>query len=516
MKAYLSKSKILSWLQCPRRLWLEVHQPELAEVSDVATAIMANGNVVGEVARSLHPGGILIERQSDLSAATRQTQALVSAKPPRPLFEATFSHDGLLVRNDILVPEKRSWRLIEVKSSTSVKDYHLQDAAIQCHVLEQAGVRLVGVEIQYINKEFVYPGKGIYHQVKRNGKVNSLFAQQDVSTEIRPRVKKEVPKWIEGARSTLAGKMPKGSDNCHEPFDCPFTGYCHPQTTDYPIERLPRIKAAQAEALRAQGYGDIRQIPAGVLKNKQHERVRTITVSGKAQLLPGAAKSLKALPYPRYYLDFETIQFAVPIWEGTRPYQQLPFQWSCHVERKNGRLNHFEFLDTSGMDPTRDFAEQLIATVGKSGSVIVYNQGFEGRVIKELAARYHDLAPALHAISDRLVDLLPITRDHYYHPDMLGSWSIKSVLRTIAPGLDYSQLEDVQDGGQAQVAYLEAIAYDTPKERRTRLNKALHVYCRRDTEAMVRIVRLLQAGTCDDSAEQSSASPSPYVAVPPS
>lgn len=492
MKVRLSKSKMLSWLQCPRRLWLEVHRPELAEVSDTATAIMASGNLVGEEARRLHPGGILIDSQSNLAAAARQTAGLLSATPRKPLFEATFSHDGMLVRNDILLPEKRAWRLIEVKSSTEVKDYYYQDAAIQAHVLQQAGVKLAGVEIQYINKAFVYPGKGLYHQVKRNGKVNSLFAQQDVSADIRPRVKKEVPQWIKGARSTLAGKMPKGSDNCHEPFDCPFTGYCHPQTADYPIERLPRIKAPQVKALRAEGYDDIRDIPAGVLENKQQERVRAITVSGKPQLLPGATKILKALPYPRYYLDFETIQFAVPIWKGTRPYQQLPFQWSCHVERKNGRLDHFEFLDTSGMDPTRAFAEQLIATVGKSGPVIVYNQGFEGRVIKELAARYRDLAPALRAISERLVDLLPITRGHYYHPDMLGSWSLKAVLRTVAPELDYSKLKDVQDGGEAQEAYLEAIAADTPNASKKQLNGALRAYCQRDTEAMVRLTRFLE------------------------
>ena len=177
IKRYLSKSKLLSFLQCPRRLYLEVTHPGLATVSDGAAAIMESGNTVGEIARSLHADGVLIESQGNLSEAIRQSAQHLAAKVRAPLFEATFQHDGTLVRTDLLLPAKNAWHLVEVKSSTRVKDYHLADAAIQRFVLEKAGVAVDGVSIQVIDNSFVYPGKGRYHEVKPNGKVNSLFAQ---------------------------------------------------------------------------------------------------------------------------------------------------------------------------------------------------------------------------------------------------------------------------------------------------------------------------------------------------
>ncbi|HUX24448.1 MAG TPA: DUF2779 domain-containing protein, partial [Burkholderiales bacterium] len=272
-KHYLSKSKLLSFLQCPRRLYLEVKQPELASPSDGAMAIMAAGHTVGEVARSLHAGGILIESQGNLSEAIRQTAQHLADKQRKPLFEATIQHDGTLVRTDLLLPEKKAWQLVEVKSSTSVKDYHRLDAAIQRFVLEKAGVAVDSVAIQFIDNTFVYPGKGCYHQVKRNGEVNSLFAKEDVSADIAPLVKKDVAGWIKAARKTLDGKLPPMTDNCDDPYECPFKAYCHADAPEYPVDCLPRI-GAQAASLRAQGYDDIRDIPTGVLANPVQERVR--------------------------------------------------------------------------------------------------------------------------------------------------------------------------------------------------------------------------------------------------
>lgn len=495
MSRYLSKSKLLSFLQCPRRLYLEVRQPELADVSSGTEAVMAVGQQVGEVARSQYPDGVLIESQENLTEAIRQTETVLKQRPARAVFEGTFQHDGVLVRTDLLLPAAQRWQLVEVKSSTSVKDYHLTDAAIQRYVLDRAGVPVDEVAIRVINNQFVYPGNGVYHEVKRNGAVNSLFADEDVTNDIRALAKTEVPAWVEAARKTLAKRTPPPvTDHCDDPFPCPFQAHCYPDEPEYPVGCLPRIRADKAAALRAQGYEDIRDIPPGTLTNERHEWVRRVTVAGTAERLPEAAAALSHLGYPRYYLDFETINFAVPIWKGVRPYQQVPFQWSCHVEQRDGTLEHREFLDLSGDDPSRPFAEQLIDEVGGKGPVLVYNQGFEGRILKELAQRYRKLAPALTAIRDRLVDLLPITRDTYYHPQMRGSWSIKAVLPTIAPDLDYGQLVDVHDGGEAQTAYAEAISSDTFPERRQSLDKALRVYCGRDTEAMVRLAHFLADG----------------------
>jgi hypothetical protein len=346
------------------------------------------------------------------------------------------------------------------------------------------------ISLQHINAAFVYPGDGCYHEVRRGGRVNSLFVQEDLTREVTA-LSGSVPQWVKAARRTLAGPMPPETDHCEDPYPCPFIHHCHGDGPEFPLQCLPRIKKPVIQALAAQGYADLRDLPKGILKNATHERVRQVTVSKKPSLLPGARAILKALGYPRYYLDFETIHFAVPIWKGTRPYEQLPFQWSCHIEAKDGRIAHQAFLDLSGRDPTRPFADALLATLKSRGPILVYNQSFEGRIIRELATRYPDLSERLHALLPRLVDLLPITRAHYYHPAMKGSWSIKAVLPTIAPELDYGTLDEVQDGGGAQQAYLEATDAATGVTRKQVLEKALVRYCARDTEAIMRLTTFL-------------------------
>jgi hypothetical protein len=234
----------------------------------------------------------------------------------------------------------------------------------------------------------------------------------------------------------------------------------------------------------------LRTVPADWPFNVVHERVWRATVSGEPELDAAARQGPLGLAWPRYYLDFETIGFAVPIWTGTQPYRQLPFQWSCHIEREGGSLEHVEFLDVSGEPPLRPCAEALVAALGDRGPIMVYT-GFEKARISELAERFSDLAPALQAIIERLVDLYPVARDHYYHPRMKGSWSLKAVLPTVAPELDYAALGEVQDGLMAQTAYLEAIASQTGPERREALRRAMLDYCAYDTLALVRLAHFL-------------------------
>ncbi|MGF1642110.1 MAG: DUF2779 domain-containing protein [Thiotrichales bacterium] len=473
----LSKSRIQLFLQCPKRLWLRVHRPELAELSAGADMRLRYGSAVGEMARALHAGGVLIDA-ADLASALRQT-ARVLAEPPRPVFEATFEADRVLVQVDLLLPSEDGYRLVEVKSSTSVKDYHLDDAAVQAWVAQQAGTRIRGVEIAHLDNTFVYRGDGDYR---------GLFHYADAQAETAERLD-TVPDWISGARATLAGAEPdiEPGDQCGDPFECPFQGYCSPpgEEDQYPLDILPYGKALAAQ-LAAEGYTDLRDVPLARLTNPKHQRVWRATTSGRAELDPEAAEILGALAYPRYYLDFETIAFPVPAWADTRPYQQIPFQWSCHLETAGIAISHAEFLAADARDPRRAFIESLFETVADTGPVIVYNAAFERKRLEELAEHFPDLAPRIEAVIDRLFDLLPVARAHYYHPDMRGSWSIKAVLPTIAPELAYDDL-DVADGQMAQDAYAEMIHAETTAERREELRKGLLEYCRRDTEAMVRV-----------------------------
>jgi hypothetical protein len=218
--------------------------------------------------------------------------------------------------------------------------------------------------------------------------------------------------------------------------------------------------------------------------------VRQVTKAGKADLKPEAAEALADLPWPRYYFDFETVSFPIPIWEGTRPYQALPFQWSCHVGSEDGELEHREFLADGKGAPMRECAETLIEALDESGPIFVYTP-YEAGVLRGLANMYPDLLPELEAIISRLVDLHPITKANYYHPDMLGSWSIKAVLPTVAPEMSYSDLGEIQEGMAASEAFLKIMDEGTSEERRQVLRSELVEYCAYDTLAMVKLAGAL-------------------------
>ncbi|HHJ19242.1 MAG TPA: DUF2779 domain-containing protein [Gammaproteobacteria bacterium] len=480
----LSKSRILAGLQCPKRLYLETFHKELAAIREQAQRLFDIGHEVGPVARRLHPDGILLHHQDDLSRAVEETRQLLAQESPVPLFEATFSQDGVLVRVDVLEKNTSGLVLTEVKAAASVKPQYYPDCAIQAWVVQRAGYQLASVNLAHVDSSFVY---------RREGDYAGLLHTVDVSEEVHDLVPR-VRDWISTCQQTLEGDLPDVDvgPQCKTPYECPFYHHCNAAETEYPVTTLP-WGGKVVEKLLEEGIVDIRDVPPGRLTNERHVRIREVVLSGEPFLDPEARSIVRTLSYPRYYLDFETIAFAVPIWLGTRPYQQLPFQWSCHIETTPGDIQHREFLDVTGNSPMRHFAESLIEGLGVSGPVIVYNAAFEKRIIRGLAQMLADLAPALEAIIDRVFDLLPVARNHYYHPAMQGSWSIKSVLPTIAPDLDYQRLEGVQHGGEAQEAYLECIHPETSSERKLELERHLTEYCALDTLAMVRIAHYFES-----------------------
>ena len=350
--AGLSKSRILAHRQCSKRLWLQINRPELIEVDEAVEGRMATGTHVGEIARSLHAGGVLINND-DLGQCLLDTAEALKS-PSCPIFEATLQYDGVLIRADLLLPEDSGYRLAEVKSSASVKPYHYADAAVQAWVARKAGVPITRVEIAHIDTDFIYPGDGDYR---------NLLAYTDVSEAVS-NLEGEVKNWVDQARNTLAGSEPTilSGVQCYAPFSCPFLTYCCPPVEnsepEYPPELLPYGEDL-AVSLRADGFNDLRNVPVERLKNPRHQRIWRATVSGKAEIDQEAGRLLVSLPYPRYYMDFETIGLAVPIWVGTRPYKQVPFQWSCHIETSPSVYQHHAFLADGRTDPRRDFAESL-------------------------------------------------------------------------------------------------------------------------------------------------------------
>lgn len=477
----LSKTKLLSLAQCRRKLWLETYSPELVpEPSAEKTALLATGNAVGSLARQIYGrGGHVVSFERGLRAAIEATRALVERGGREPIFEATFDHDGVSVRIDILDRTEAKPKLVEVKSSVHVKDHYLDDCAIQAWALRQNGLAPRQVAIATLNPEFVYAGDGRYE---------GLLVENDVTELVQQRLA-GVPELVSAARRTLADLDEpdvRVGTHCGAPHDCEFYAHCAPPAGKYPVFDLGGSKEKLFDLMHA-GFADVRDVPEAQLETEVQRRIWQQSRLEAPYVGAELRAFARSLPFPRYYLDFETIGPSVPIFAGTRPFEALPFQWSCHIERSLGAVEHAEFLDLGGGPPMRLLAEGLLETLGTAGPILVYTP-YERRVLRELAARYGDLAARLAALDERIVDLHPPTRRHYYHPAMHGSWSIKAVLPTVAPEASYEKLGDVRDGFAAQTAYLEAIDAKTTDARRAALRRALLDYCRHDTLALVRLV----------------------------
>ena len=487
----ISKSKLIAFRQCPKRLWLEVHRPALREDSQATQASFMVGYQVGDIAQRIYDPegkGILIDPQAEgFDAAFTHTQNLLQSAQAQPIFEAGFRAKGALAFADVMLPVeqggKRAWRMVEVKSSTSVKDYHRDDAAVQTFLARACGVPLSGIALAHINSAWVYPGAEDY---------SGLLLENDLTDEAMPR-SSEVQDWIAKAQQTIAQeKEPpiRTGTQCSTPYDCGFYAYCQSQEpqAEHPIEWLPgRLRKELATHIDTHHITELHDAPDVMLSERQ-QRVKAATLSGQTYFDRQAAiQALRSHKLPAYFLDFETIQFAVPIWKGTRPYQQIPFQFSVHRLARTGKLQQQAFLDLSGADPSRAFAQALIAACGERGPIFVYNAGFETARIRELAERFPRLAQPLLALNARVVDLLPIARDHYYHPSQQGSWSIKAVLPALCPDLRYDALEGIQHGGMAMDAFLKALSPQTSQARKREIEQQLLAYCALDTYAMVRM-----------------------------
>jgi predicted RecB family nuclease len=478
MKPYLSKSRLISAWQCPKRLHLEKHHPELGEVSSQTESLFATGHEVGAIAQAYYGTPDSVEIAFDFKTMVAETRRLIDGDADFPIFEATFRHENVLIRADVLIPEEGGWHVVEVKASTSVKEYHKLDCAIQLWVMRESGLPVTSISLAHINNQFVYPGNGDY---------DGLLVEHDLTEEAEA-LKQDVVDLLVEARDAVTGLMPDVAvgSRCNKPYECQFINHCWPTDTEYPIVGLKGGKAKLGEYV-AKGCRDIRDVDPDTITAATQQRIHRITCAGEPEILPDAGETLRALEYPRYYLDFETIGPAVPIWPGTRPYSAIPVQWSCHIEDAPGQFRHAEFLDLSGEPPMRGLAEEMIECLGDSGPVLMYTS-YEQTVIKGLIELFPDLRDPLQRIIDRLFDLHPVVRDNYYHPKMLGSWSIKAVLPTIVPEMNYAELEGIKEGTAASDGFLEAISPESTPERKAELEEQLLRYCKFDTEAMVEIV----------------------------
>jgi|JI10StandDraft_1071094.scaffolds.fasta_scaffold104719_2 hypothetical protein len=452
----------------------------------------ATGHEVGALACSQVPGGVMVEAEPDLRAALDLTRKLVQ-RADFPIFEATFEHDGTLVRVDILSPELNSdgavWHMYEVKSSGSAKTYHLGDLATQIWVLEQNGIQLGSASIRHIDTTFRLERHGDYEGIFRDA---PLLADLCETAGARGKLVAQIRKVLEGSEPVCATGA-----HCELPFTCEFSEHCNsfePEGPDWPISELPNTGARLAQKWAAKGVFAINELPDSAELNSLHSRICNAVRTGEVYLdSSGVRLATKDWTYPRIWLDFETIGFTIPRWIGTSPYQQVPFQFSAHVELEGGELEHVEALDVTGTDPRSSIAEHL-AALPREGTVVAWNASFERRCLRNLAEACPDYREPLTSLADRTVDLLPVAKANYYHRDQRGSFSIKAVLPTLCPELSYADLA-VADGGQAQLAYLEATSDICTLDRKAALESSLKEYCARDTFAMLEIFRKLSGDT---------------------
>lgn len=483
----LSKSKFLAGLQCLKRVFLEVHHPQLASTPDASTQAMLDmGTEIGERARSLFPGGVLIEESHrQREAALAHTVSVINDLAVPAIFEGAFEHEGVLVRVDILqrveskAAGQASWRLIEVKSSSRVKDVHLDDLAIQRYVLQGAGVHVTTMCLMHINTQYLYQGGEVDLQ--------ALFTLEDVSEAVAERGV-DVPNQLAAMKTAVAQAEPPSIEpdhHCHIPYECPFWGHC---TTDKPprwVFHLPGSKQAVSQLIE-QGISTIDEIPEGTKLTLVQRRVK----DNVEWISPKLGAVLESVQYPVHHLDFETVMLAIPRFPSTRPYQALPVQWSNHVELESGELHHEEFLHREASDPRSQLAEALIASLGGEGHICVYSP-YERSVLEQLVEALPSLRGSLQGLLKRIWDLFPIIREHYYHPAFRGSYSIKSVLPAVVPALGYDDLA-IQEGGQAASEYYRMVFVETDWVERAKIQEALLQYCKRDTLAMVELRRALK------------------------
>jgi len=460
----------------------------LAAEPDAANeAVIEQGREVGLLARQMFPGGVEVRSEGGLDQAIRATREIIGNRDVPAIFEGTFEHNGVLVRVDVLHRRKDGrWRLIEIKSTADVRDHHLDDVAIQHRVVTRTGVDLAASCLAHVNREYVYEGGAI--NVHRFFRIRNLTRQVErLQAELTVQLRSE----FRVLAMTEAPNIPAGRQ-CSDPFTCEFFDHCNPPIPDDHILRLPRIHASTVAKLVALGVQSIRDIPENYPLTDRLRRACASVQMGKPWYGPEIGEELRKLKYPLYFADFETLYPAIPRFAGMRPYDQIPFQWSVHVQRQPGAApEHIEFLATDTSDPRPAFISALCNTLGDRGSIVVYHQQFESQRLSDLASWLPEFSARITKIQHRLWDLLPIVRNHVYHPAFGGSYSLKSVLPALVPEMTYEGME-VADGQAAGLAWESLIGGVCGEAERQRKRKALLDYCGQDTLGMVRLVEELQ------------------------
>lgn len=480
---YFSKSKYTAFRDCPKCCWLDKYRPEVKEINASVKARFEKGHEVGDLAKGLF--GEYIETSSyradgslNIAAMLEKTKQLL-AEGVENICEAAFDYNGLYCAVDILHKENGGYAIYEVKSSSSVKDYHCADVAYQKYVLDKCGVKITSVHVVVLNKEYIRQGsldikqlflidggKDISEHITEEYNLvesNLKRAEKIINSSTEPDIGigRQCGAWC-GYWAYCSRHLPTPSVfdlyRFNNKWNCYYNNII---TFDEVLKNQEKLTDMQRRQIEYSLYDK------GIYADKQKIK-----------------EFLNSLSYPLYFLDFETMATPIPEFDGTHPNQQIPFQYSLHyVESETGEAQHREFLAESGIDPRRALAESLCNHIPKDICTLAFNSSVEYGIVTKLADSFPDLREHLLNIAAGIKDLLPIFRKNYYKKEIGSSFSIKSILPAICPDLDYHNLERVQNGTDASEIFpkIKDMSPEEAREARTQLL----IYCKMDTLATV-------------------------------
>ena len=482
----LSKSKYCDGIQCMKKLWLLTYKPEVREEVD-NESVFDNGTMVGELARDLFKNHKDVSFNSNLNEMIKETNEYLKEKNV-VICEASFNYDNNFCSVDILKKENDKYEIYEVKSSTEVSSVYLDDISYQYYVLKNLGINVKKCFIVYLNNQYYRKGEL---------ELDKLFNIEDVTLIAEDKFD-DIGKNIKELNKCLSNKKEPNIDlgiYCSKPYDCEFFKYCSKHLPEQNIFNIRGLAFKKKIELYKKGIYKYDDILNEKIKDNYKEQVEFELYDLEDKINIGNIKEfMKTISYPLYFLDFETYQQSIPLYDDICPYMQIPFQYSLHyIEEKGGELKHKEFLSEGGVDPRRTLAEKLVRDIPIDTCVLAYNMSFEKNVIKRLAISYPDLRDHLMNIYGNIKDLMiPFKNRDYYTKNMYGSYSIKYVLPALFPGdpsLDYHNLDMIHNGSEASNTFADLDKFS--KEELEVVRKNMLKYCELDTYAMVKIYKKL-------------------------
>lgn len=484
MNIRISKSKYLNGLQCKKLLWYIYNEPTVIPEPDEATqAVFEQGHLVGDYAKTLFPTGVEVDHTKSFEEGLRSTKELILKRVP--IFEAALTYKNCYARADILEPVGRDkWDLIEVKSSTDLKDVNCYDIGFQYYLYTGAGLKINKCYLMCIDNTYIRKG-----EIEPNKLLKKIDVTEEIKNLYSKNIETNVAEMVEAIKAKTFIEIGVGS-HCNDPYDCPLIEKCWSFLPErnvfllYSNNKLPM-------ALMKDGILELAKIPESFELNEKHQIQVDCEKTGKPYIDSDKIKEfLDTIQYPAYYMDFETCGSAIPLFDGSSPYQQVPFQFSVHVVKKRGgKPEHVSFLADGTNDPRPEFMAILKEVMGTKGSVIAYNAGFEMRILKQCAEVLPEYESWVESIEERIIDLLqPFRAFAYYHPKQDGSCSLKQVLPVLT-GKSYDDME-IGDGGTASAEYCR-VTFTEDNQDKDKVRKLLEEYCGLDTMGMVDIVEQL-------------------------